>query len=31
VLGRSELNAADQARATEHVVTLLLRGCGLLA
>jgi TetR/AcrR family transcriptional regulator len=31
VLGRSELGTADQARATEHVVTLLLRGCGLLA
>jgi len=30
VLGRPELGAADQARATEHVVTLLLRGCGLL-
>jgi TetR/AcrR family transcriptional regulator len=29
VLGRPELGAADQARATEHVVTLLLRGCGL--
>ena len=29
VLGRPELSAADQARATEHVVTLLLRGCGL--
>ena len=29
VLGRSELGAADQARATEHVVALLLRGCGL--
>ena len=31
VLGRPELSAADQRRATEHVVTLLLRGCGLLA
>ena len=30
VLGRPELGAADQARATEHVVALLLRGCGLL-
>ena len=30
VLGRPELSAADQRRATEHVVTLLLRGCGLL-
>ncbi|MEI6759542.1 MAG: TetR family transcriptional regulator C-terminal domain-containing protein [Betaproteobacteria bacterium] len=29
VLGRPELGAADQARATEHVVALLLRGCGL--
>jgi TetR/AcrR family transcriptional regulator len=29
VLGRPELGDADQARATEHVVTLLLRGCGL--
>ena len=29
--GRPELSAADQRRATEHVVTLLLRGCGLLA
>ena len=31
VLGRAELSAADQARATEHVVQLILRGCGLLA
>ena len=30
VLGRPELGDADQARATEHVVALLLRGCGLL-
>lgn len=31
VLNRSELSAKDQARATEHVVALLLRGCGLAA
>ena len=31
VPGRPELSAADQRRATEHVPTLLLRGCGLLA
>jgi TetR/AcrR family transcriptional regulator len=30
VLGRAELGASDYARATEHVVSLLLRGCGLL-
>ena len=30
VLGRSELRKKDHARATEHVVSLLLRGCGLL-
>ena len=30
VLGKSELSAKDHARATEHVVTLILRGCGLL-
>jgi TetR/AcrR family transcriptional regulator len=30
VLGRPELSAADHARATEHVVSLILRGCGLL-
>jgi TetR/AcrR family transcriptional regulator len=30
VLGRTELSAQDHARATEHVVSLLLRGCGLL-
>ena len=30
VLGRPALNAKDQTRATEHVVSLLLRGCGLL-
>ena len=29
VLGCSALVAQDQARATEHLVTLLLRGCGL--
>lgn len=29
VLGRTELTAQDHARATEHVVGLLLRGCGL--
>jgi TetR/AcrR family transcriptional regulator len=29
VLGKDRLDAADQARATEHVVALLLRGCGL--
>ena len=29
VLGHGEFTPADQARATEHVVTLLLRGCGL--
>ncbi|MGH8789369.1 MAG: TetR/AcrR family transcriptional regulator [Cupriavidus necator] len=29
VLGRSKLRAEDHARATEHVVSLLLRGCGL--
>ncbi len=30
VLGRKALGPKDHARATEHVVTLLLRGCGLL-
>jgi TetR/AcrR family transcriptional regulator len=30
VLGRSELGARDHERATEHVVGLILRGCGLL-
>ena len=30
VLGCTELRAADQARATEHVVSLILRGCGLV-
>ena len=29
VLGREALDAADHARATEHVVSLILRGCGL--
>lgn len=29
VLGRDRLAARDQARATEHVVSLILRGCGL--
>lgn len=29
VLGRTELNTKDQAQATEHVVLLILRGCGL--
>ncbi len=29
VLGRPELTAADHAQATEHVVSLMLRGCGL--
>jgi TetR/AcrR family transcriptional regulator len=29
VLGRETLSARDQARATEHVVALILRGCGL--
>ncbi len=29
VLGRETLDAADQARATGHVVGLILRGCGL--
>ena len=29
VLGRKNLTAKDHARATEHVVSLLLRGCGL--
>jgi TetR/AcrR family transcriptional regulator len=30
VLGRSALAKKDHARATEHVVSLLLRGCGLI-
>jgi TetR/AcrR family transcriptional regulator len=29
VLGRDQLTAPDHASATEHVVSLLLRGCGL--
>jgi TetR/AcrR family transcriptional regulator len=29
VLGRKSLTVADHARATEHVVSLILRGCGL--
>ena len=29
VLGRDDLGEADHARATEHVVGLILRGCGL--
>lgn len=29
VLGRRTLTARDHARATEHVVSLLMRGCGL--
>ena len=29
VLGRTQLGPADHQRATEHVVSLLLRGCGL--
>ena len=29
VLGRSRLTARDHERATEHVVALILRGCGL--
>lgn len=30
VLGHPEMSAQDHARATEHVVSLILRGCGLL-
>jgi len=30
VLGRPGLAPAEHARATEHVVQLVLRGCGLL-
>ena len=30
VLGRTELGSSDYACATEHVVSLILRGCGLL-
>ncbi|BCO26512.1 HTH-type transcriptional regulator RutR [Rhodoferax lithotrophicus] len=29
VLGQSELSVPEQTRATEHVVSLILRGCGL--
>jgi TetR/AcrR family transcriptional regulator len=29
VLGRPQLSAQDYARATDHVVSLILRGCGL--
>ena len=29
VLGHTELTTDDQSRATEHVVSLILRGCGL--
>ena len=29
VLGRANLSTKDHARATEHVVALILRGCGL--
>jgi TetR/AcrR family transcriptional regulator len=29
VFGQTELSAQDHARATEHVVSLILRGCGL--
>jgi TetR/AcrR family transcriptional regulator len=28
VLGHTELTPADQSRATEHVVSMILRGCG---
>ncbi len=31
VLGREHLSARDHRRATEHVVSLILRGCGLPA
>lgn len=31
VLGREQLSARDHQRATEHVVSLILRGCGLAA
>ena len=30
VLGRQKLTAADHKRATDHVVALVLRGCGLV-
>jgi TetR/AcrR family transcriptional regulator len=29
VLGRSRLSVRDHERAADHVVTLILRGCGL--
>ena len=29
VIGQSEFTPTDQSRATEHVVSLILRGCGL--
>jgi TetR/AcrR family transcriptional regulator len=29
VLGKKQLGTDDHARATEHVVSLVLRGCGL--
>jgi TetR/AcrR family transcriptional regulator len=29
VLGRKALSSKDRARASEHVVSLLMRGCGL--
>ena len=31
VLGQPELTPQDHARATKHVVTLILRSCGLLS
>lgn len=31
VLGRAKLRAADHKRAADHVVNVLLRGCGLLS
>ena len=31
VLGRTKLTARDHQRATDHVVSLILRGCGLKA
>ena len=30
VLGRSDLSPADYRRATDHVLNLVLRGCGLI-
>ncbi|MDE2454952.1 MAG: TetR family transcriptional regulator C-terminal domain-containing protein, partial [Burkholderiales bacterium] len=29
VLGRSRLTARDHQRAADHVVSMILRGCGL--